>query len=64
MKLSLNPVLAINQIHGPSTLHRSQQHLYPGGSTTDVTKYEKEAKNRNSHILLQKKKTQNADTIT
>ncbi|EDS32806.1 serrate protein [Culex quinquefasciatus] len=67
MELSLNPAPEINQIAGPSTLHRSQQHLYPGGPAGDVTEYEKDpdkakAANRNSHILLHK--TQNADIIT
>ncbi|EDS27972.1 serrate protein [Culex quinquefasciatus] len=64
MELSLYPAPEINMITGPSTLHRSQQHFYPGGHAADFTEYKKdldkaEAVDRNSHTLLHK--TQNAD---
>uniref|UniRef100_A0A8D8AZN1 (northern house mosquito) hypothetical protein n=1 Tax=Culex pipiens TaxID=7175 RepID=A0A8D8AZN1_CULPI len=66
MEPSLYPALEINMIAGPSTLHRSQQLLYPGGHAAEVTEYMKdldkaEAVDRNSHTLLHE--TQTADVI-
>lgn len=61
MELSLNPAPEINQIAGPSTVHRSQQ-LYPScGNDAEFEKdpEKQKAANRNSHILLHK--TQNSD---
>lgn len=76
MELSLNPAPEINQIAGPSTLHRSQQ-LYPPcapgvGGVDGGAEFEKDPEkhvhanakpaNRNSsHILLHK--TQNSDVL-
>lgn len=66
MEPSLYPAPEINMIAGPSTLHRSQQLLYPGGHAADVTEYMKDldkadAVDRNSHTLLHE--TQTADVI-
>ncbi|XP_062537642.1 protein serrate [Armigeres subalbatus] len=61
MELSLNPAPEINQIAGPSVVHRSQQ-LYPScGNDSEFEKDSDKQKtaNRNSHILLHK--TQNSD---